>query len=396
MRVAIIHYWLVRIRGGEKVVDALCEMFPDADLFTHVYSKDQLTERMKRHHIRTSFIAKLPFAERLYQWYLPLMPIALEQLDLREYDLIISSESGPAKGVLTRPDSVHVCYCHTPMRYVWNMYLDYLGQTRGIARLIVPWLMHRLRIWDVQSAQRVDLFVANSRNTAHKIRKYYGRESIVIHPPVDVDAFSTVAEPEGYYLCVGELVRYKRFDLAIAAFNALRRPLTIIGDGEEYFNLKRLAGDTITFLGRRDLATLQYHLPRCLALVFPGEEDFGIVPVEAMAAGRPVIAFRRGGALETVVPGTTGVFFDSPTAEALAEAVVAFERSRAAFDSQKIRAHAQQFSREIFRERFTAAIADLTNGTEHESMAEARCDAAVPGRAAGARDLDIVIQGRSR
>jgi glycosyltransferase involved in cell wall biosynthesis len=219
MRVAIVHYWLVNFRGGEKVVDVLCEMFPDADIFTHVYRPGGMSARINRHSVKTSFIGRLPFATRFYQTYLPLMPMALEQLDLREYDLVISSESGPAKGVLTRPGTLHLCYCHSPMRYVWSMCWDYSESAGRLKRAAMPWLLHWLRIWDLQSASRVDFFVANSRNIARQIGKYYRRSSVVVHPPVAVGEFSPSDEVDAYYLCVGQLVRYKRFDLAIAAFN---------------------------------------------------------------------------------------------------------------------------------------------------------------------------------
>jgi glycosyltransferase involved in cell wall biosynthesis len=363
MRVAIVHYWLVNMRGGEKVVEALCEMFPQADIFTHAYWPERISDRINQHPIRTSFIAKLPFARRLYQKYLPLMPLALEQLDLSEYDLVISSESGPAKGVITRPDTLHLCYCHTPMRYVWSMYFDYLRNASRVERFVMPWLTYRLRIWDVLSAARVDFFVANSYNVSRQIKKHYGRSSIVVHPPVDVDAFSPSTKTEAYYLCVGQLVRYKRFDLAIEACNALNAPLIIIGDGKEYRALRRLAGPTITFLGYGDAATLRHHFARCRALIFPGEEDFGIVPVEAMASGRPVIAFRRGGALETVIPGETGIFFDEQTPAALVDAVRVFEDAAESFQPTRLVEHSRRYSKDNFKQQLFAAIREATQVT---------------------------------
>lgn len=274
MKVAIVHYWLVGMRGGESVVEALGEMFPQADIFTHVCRPDQISEPIKRHRIRTTFIARLPFASKLYKKYLPLMPLALEQLDLRDYDLVISSESGPAKGVIVRPDAVHICYCHTPMRYAWNMYHDYLKSAPAMIWVVMPWLMHRLRLWDALSAARVDFFIANSQNVAQRIRRYYGRSAVVVYPPVAVEDFAAASDSkpmsETFYLYVGELVAYKRIDLAIAAFNQMKKMLVIIGDGEEYHALKKLAGPTIQFLGRQDFSVLRKYFANCRAFVYPG------------------------------------------------------------------------------------------------------------------------------
>src|SRR5260363_128404 len=293
MRVAIIHYWLVGMRGGEKVIEALCDMYPQADIFTHVYAPDMVSEKIRAHRIVPTFINSLPRAARMYKNYLPLMPLALEQLDLRGYDLIISSESGPAKGIIPPPGALHVCYCHTPMRYIWNMYHEYRDGAGALTRLLMPPLSHYLRMWDVSSAARVDSFVANSTTVAGRIRRYYGADSHVIHPPVDTEAFSPLpaAELGDFYLMAGELVAYKRPDLAIRAFNEMKLKLVEIGGGEMLQEVRRLAGPTITVLGSQPFSVLKDHYARCRALIFPGEEDFGMVPVEAMASGRPVIAY---------------------------------------------------------------------------------------------------------
>ena len=350
MKVALVHYWLVSMRGGEKVLEELCELFPQADIFTHVYDPDAVSERIRRHTVHTTFVSRLPYPKKMYKRYLPLMPMALEQLDLRDYDLVISSESGPAKGVLTRPDALHVCYCHSPMRYIWNMYLDYRQSVNPLLRPVVTWLAHGLRQWDHSSAARVDQFVANSENIRRQIRRYWGRDSVVVHPPVDIERFRPAGGAPGeFYLAIGQLVRYKRFDLAIEACNRLGRELVIIGDGEEYKTLRALAGPTIRFLGKQDDASLQDHYQRCRALLFPGEEDFGIVPLETMASGRPVIALGRGGALETVVDGTTGLFFATPTVEALEQAMRRFEAEESLFDAEAIARHARGFSSRHFR-----------------------------------------------
>jgi glycosyltransferase involved in cell wall biosynthesis len=355
LRVAIVHYWLFEARGGEKILEALCELFPSADIFTHILDRKMFSKLVEKHKVTTSFIQRLPYARKAVKYYLPLMPLALEQFDLREYDLIISSESGPAKGVIVREDSVHICYCHSPMRYIWN---KYAAQVRG-APAILSWPMrlsaHYLRLVDYSSAARVDQFVANSTTVARRIEKYYRRSSRVIFPPVDVLAFA-LAQEEDYYLYCGQLTSYKRPDLAVDCFNVLGLPLRVIGDGEMRDTLKRRAKPNIQFLGRVGDDELRYNLARCRALVFPGEEDFGIVPVEAMASGRPVIAYGRGGVLDTVVDGVTGVFFKEPSVEALIGAVRRYQSISDGFDPELIARHARAFDKRIFMEQMTEVI----------------------------------------
>lgn len=354
MRVAIVHYWLVSMRGGERVLEALCELYPEADIFTHVYAPDRMSDTIRRHRVRTTFVAKLPWARRLYQSYLPFMPLALEQLDLRNYDIVISSESGPAKGVLTQPGTLHLCYCHTPMRYVWNMYQDYCEGLSSLKRLGMSLLLHKIRQWDVSTSDRVDHFVANSHNVAQRIRKYYRRDAMVIPPPVDLDRFGAVAPvpPGNFYLCIGQMTSYKQVGIAVRAFSRLGKRLVVIGEGEERQALEKIAGPNVTFLGRVDDVALRDHYARCRALVFTPEEDFGIVPLEAMAAGKPVIAYGRGGALETVIPDRTGVLFAQQTPESLIDAVFRFERTEATFDPVTIAAHAATFSKDRFKRDF--------------------------------------------
>jgi glycosyltransferase involved in cell wall biosynthesis len=365
MRVAIIHYWLVGMRGGEKVLEVLGRMYPEADIFTHVVVPEILTEDLRKHRIKTSFIAKLPRAPRMYKSYLPLMPLALEQLDLSGYDLIISSESGPSKGIIPPEGAVHVCYCHSPMRYIWNMYHEYRRGAGRVARFAMPLLTHYLRLWDASSAARVDRFIANSGTVAARIRRYYRRDADVVFPPVDVDAFAPVGPEEvgDYYLMVGELVRYKRPDIAVRAFNATKRRLVVIGGGEMLAELRALAGPTVEILGAQPFAQLRHHYARARGLIFPGEEDFGIVPVEAMASGRPVVAYGRGGATETVVDGVTGVFFDTQSEAALIDAIARLERLP--LDPAAIVAHARRFNGARFerqmREAIDAAIAQARN-----------------------------------
>ncbi|GAM08233.1 putative glycosyltransferase [Geobacter sp. OR-1] len=356
MKVAIIHYWLVTMRGGEKVVEALCELFPQAVIYTHVYDPESVSPTIRQHKVVTTYIQKLPNARKKYQSYLPLMPLALEQLDLREYDLVISSESGPAKGVLTRPDAVHICYCHTPMRYVWDMYFDYRAKAGMVTKLFMLPLIHYLKMWDYVSAGRVDHFIANSHFVARRIEKHYRRRADVIHPPVTTSDFSVAPEHEDYYLALGQLVGYKRFDLAVEAFNALGKRLVIIGEGEALADVKRLARGNVQVLGRQPFAVIKEHLRKCRALIFPGIEDFGIVPVEAMACGKPVISFKAGGALETVLDGVTGLFFEEQTVNSLVAAVRRFESVSGSFDSHRIAEHARNFDREIFKEKISGYI----------------------------------------
>jgi glycosyltransferase involved in cell wall biosynthesis len=349
MRVAIVHYWLVSMRGGEKVVEALCDMFPDADIFTLVYDESRVSEKIRGHVVKTSFLQRLPGAVRHYQSLLPLMPFALESLDLSGYDLIISSESGPAKGIIAPPHSTHVCYCHSPMRYIWDHYHVYRSHAGLASRMMLPVLAPLLRSWDVSTSMRVDRFVANSHHVKARIGKYYGRSATVVYPPVAVEDFAPSDTIEDFYLCAGQLVSYKRVDLAVSAFSKMGRNLVVIGEGKELATLKSIAGPTVKFLGRVPFPVLKEKLARCRALIFPGEEDFGLVPVEAMASGRPVIAFGGGGALETVVPGETGLLFYEQNVEAIIDAVRSFEEHAENFDPETIRTHAARFSSRNFR-----------------------------------------------
>jgi glycosyltransferase involved in cell wall biosynthesis len=368
MRVALIHYWLVSMRGGEKVIENLCRLFPQADIFTHVYDPTAISETIRKHKITTTFINKLPNARRYYKHYLPLMPIALEEIDLRGYDLIISSESGPAKGIIPPENSMHICYCHSPMRYIWNMYQEYEENAGLVRRLLMPPLTHYLRTWDAVAAMRVDRFIANSETVAARIQKYYRRDSVVIHPPVDIDIYERVPEQEieDYYLMAGELVGYKKPDVAVTAFNAMKRRLVVIGGGEMLPRLRKLAGPTVTILGPQPIDVLKRYYSRCRALVFPGEEDFGIVPVEAMASGRPVVAFGRGGATETVAGGITGLFFEEQSAEGVQRAIQEFERLQ--FDPIAIQAHAQQFNADRFASEIVKVIRDAMGNKAQGSV----------------------------
>jgi glycosyltransferase involved in cell wall biosynthesis len=358
------------MRGGEKVLEQFCELFPEADIFTHVYVPGRISEKIRRHRVQTTFINKLPGASRHHQRYLPLMPFALEQLDLRGYDLVISSEAGPAKGVVSAPGTVHICYCHSPMRYVWDMYHEHLRYLRRPSRTLMRLVAHYLRMWDAESARRVDIFVANSRFVAERIRKYYRREAEVICPPVDTQAFSTSTMTDDFYLMVSQLVLYKRVDVAIEAFNRSGRKLIVIGEGEESKRLRATAKPNVTLLGYQPLEVVRSNYSKCRALIFPGVEDFGIVPVEAMASGRPIIAYRRGGVLDTVVDGTTGLFFNEQSPEALNEALDSFEQRESSFSAVEIAKHAARFDQAIFRQAIRALVDRVLTDTRLDDPLE--------------------------
>lgn len=362
-RVAIIHYWLVGMRGGEKVLESLCRMYPQADIFTHVYTPDTISDLINGHTVKTTSVSRLPMAAKMYQKYLPFMPRALEEIDLTGYDLVISSEAGPAKGIIAPPEAPHLCYCHSPMRYLWDQYHTYRNGAGLITRTLMPHLAHGLRSWDVTSAARVDGFAANSHHVAARIQKYWRRNADVVHPPVAVADFAPVPASElgDFYLWAGELASYKRPDIAVEAFRQLKKPLVVIGGPDKTWKkLARTAPDNVTFLGKVPFQTLKDHMARCKALIFPGEEDFGIVPVEVMASGRPVIAYGRGGALDTVVDRQTGLLFQDHSAEGLAQAVRDFESEKLdQLDPLKLVAHASRFDETAFQTGITKSLAHL-------------------------------------
>jgi glycosyltransferase involved in cell wall biosynthesis len=346
MRTAIVHYWLLNMRGGEKVVEALCRLLPDADIFTLFYDPDRVSETIRRHRVQASFLQPL---RRGYRSLLPLMPLALESFDLRGYDLVVSSESGPAKGVLTSSTTRHVCYCETPMRYLWDMYPAYRNEwtpSRWKRALMTP-LTNYLRLWDFASAARVDEFVANSENVRGRIWKTYRRESHVVRPPVAVENFYW-KESEDYYLIVSELVPYKRVDLAIRACSQNGRKLRVVGGGPEYKALRRLAAPNIEFCGRVPDPQLRELYARCRAFLMPGEEDFGMTMVEALASGKPVIALAKGGALE-IVPEFGGLLYDEP--EEASQAIERWDELEPEVDPRVLQAYARQFSEAEFAKR---------------------------------------------
>jgi glycosyltransferase involved in cell wall biosynthesis len=363
LKIAIIHDWLTGMRGGERVLEVLCGLYPQADLYTLIHVKHRLSGIIEGMRIKTSFLQGFPGVMKYYRYYLALFPSAIEHFDLRDYDLIISSSHCVAKGILPMPEALHICYCHTPMRYVWDMQFDYFRRSRNPLRnLLISTFANYLRIWDVTASQRVDEFIANSRYVQQRIKKYYRRESAIIHPPVNCDFFQPLRDArEGdYYLAVTALVPYKRMDLAVEAFNRLGKPLLIVGDGQGMNDLKKRAKRNIEFLGWQSDEKVRDYYQGCRALIFPGKEDFGITPVEAQACGKPVIAYGRGGVLETVRPfpqeRPTGLFFSQPTSDSLIQAVELFERNRDHFDPQVNRENALSFDQEKFREKIRSFV----------------------------------------
>ena len=349
------------MRGGEKVLEVVCELFPQAALFTLLHNKGAMSDIIENMNIRTSFIEKLPFKQEKYRNYLPIMPRAIESFDFMGYDLILSLSHCVAKGAIPKGNGLHICYCFTPMRYVWELYDDYFGKQRAgaMTRLAMSFVAPYLRRWDVRSVDRVHHFVTSANNIATRISRHYNRTAEVIPAPVDSKFFRMSRRNKGYYLMVSALVPYKRADLAIEAFNKIGKRLLIAGKGPELKKLAAFALPNIEFLGWQSDENLRELYSNCRALIFPGVEDFGIVPLEAMASGKPAIAFAKGGALETVVDrgkNATGVFFYEQSAAALIQAVQAFEKKR--FNPSVIRKHAEQFSREKFKRKLQIYIAE--------------------------------------
>ncbi len=370
MRVAIVHHWFVSLAGGERVAESIASIFPTADVFTLFLDKQKIPPGLQDRKITTSFLDKNPVARKAHRHFLPLYPLAVEMLDLSGYDLVISSDSGPMKGVLTDPESTHICYCHSPMRYLWDGHSAYFRDMSALMKPIFGLTSHYVRNWDYSAAQRVDHFIANSNYVAGRIRKYYRRESTVIHPPINTSHGFLAEKHDDYYLAVGRLVPYKRTDILIDACRKLGRKLVIAGDGPEIKQLQKKGARNVEFLGEVEDAELINLYANCRALLFAADEDFGMVPLEAQSYGRPVIAFGKGGSLETVV-GTfhptgeqqtepekplTGVFFREQTANSLAKAILSFESAESTFLPKQIQAHARGFDTSIFIDRMRRYI----------------------------------------
>ncbi|HIQ06572.1 MAG TPA: glycosyltransferase family 4 protein, partial [Anaerolineae bacterium] len=356
MNVAIVHDWLNQIGGAENVLETLVELYPQAPVYTSMYGPELMPPAYRAWEIRTSFMQRWPGVTRHHQLSLPFYPLAFESFDLSSYDLVLSNKSAFCHGVITPAETLHICYCLTPTRFLWayDAYREREGLGR-LADLLLRPLLSWLRLWDRLAADRVDYFISISRVVQQRVRKFYRRESVVIHPPVDTEWFTPGSRsPDDYFLIVSRLIPYKRIDLAVRAFTDLGLPLVVVGDGRDREPLQAMAGPNITFLGRVDQHELLDLVRYCRAFIFPGLEDFGIAPVEAQAAGRPVIAFAGGGALDTVVEGVTGTFFCPQTPEALAEAVQRFDPT--VFDPVAIRAHAERFSISRFKRELTEFV----------------------------------------
>ncbi len=368
-RIAVVHEWFTSYAGSEKVVEQILSIYPNADLYSLVnFLPEALRHFINYKPVSTSFIQRLPFAERHFRNYLPLMPAAIEQFDLSSYDLIISSHHAVAKGVLTRPDQLHISYVHTPLRYGWELqhqYLQQAGLTRGPKSVLTRVILHYLRLWDVASANRVDHYIANSRYVSRRIEKTYRRSAEVIYPPVDTERFKDIeqfdqsssrAKREDFYLVVSRFVPYKRVDLAIAAFNELGLPLVVIGDGTSRKALQKVAAPNIRFLGKQPDSVVSNYMQRCRGFIFPPEEDFGITPVEAQAAGAPVIAYAKGGQAETVMHERTGLLFSHQTVESLVHSVKRLQASVDQFETYRLVENAERFSIDQFKTQFKSFV----------------------------------------
>jgi glycosyltransferase involved in cell wall biosynthesis len=355
MKIAIIHDYLNQYGGAERVVEALHDVFPEAPIYTSIYLPQNMPESFRKMDIRPSFMQRLPFLAKHFKKYLLLYPKAIESFDLAQYEIVISSSSAFAKAAIAAPMASHICYCHTPMRFVWD-YQNYIGKEAlgFLMRSILPFAIHKLKRWDVETVERVNHYIANSENIQNKIREVYQRSAVVIYPPVRTAQYYPSEKVEDYFLVVSRLNAYKRIDIVIEAFNQLGLPLKIVGSGPQETLLKRMAKRNVLFLGKVPEAELVELYRHCQAFIFPGAEDFGIAPVEAQAAGRPVLAYKAGGALETVVDGVTGLLFDKQSPEAIVEIVTQFKRVE--WNSSSIRENALRFDEKIFKSRMRAFV----------------------------------------
>ncbi len=362
MKTALIHEWLTKIGGSEKVLEAIYEIYP-SPIYVLVKDEELIKETIfENAKVYTSFIQKLPMAKKNYAYYLPLFPFAIEQFDLSEYDLIISSSHSVAKGVITNADQIHICYCYTPMRYAWDLYHLYIKSIKGISSVIAKLALHYLRIWDLTSLAGVDYFITISKYTAKRIKKIYRKEAQVIYPPVDVERFEMSSKKEDFYLTVSRIVPYKRIDLIVEAFRHLpKKRLIVIGDGPDLKKIKGNAPANVEFLGYRPFEIVKEYMKKARAFIFAAIEDFGISPVEAQACGTPVIAYGRGGVLETVVKDETGIFFYEQSPKALIDAIMEFERKENLFEPEKIRKSVQKFNKNRFKKEFKEAIDKIKN-----------------------------------
>ena len=360
MKIALVHDYLVQYGGAERVLEALAEIWPEAPIYTLLYDKDLVHDRFDKKTIRTSFLQKIPFAKKHHRIFPPLMMMAIEQFNLDYYDIVISDSSSFAKNIITGPSTLHISYCHTPMRYGWDdcQYYTQEYSFPGVVKMISPLLMNYIRMWDWQATNGVDKFIANSKFVQGRIKKYYNRKSIVINPPVEVNNFyiSSAEKIEDYFLLVGRMMKYKKMDLVIRAFNGMKLPLKVVGRGVELKNLQNIAGPTIEFLGRVPDEELKNIYSRAQGFIFPQEEDFGIVAIEALASGRPVIAYRAGDVEENIEDGKTGVFFEEQAEADIIKAIKRFKKIN--FDSKYIKQQAERFDKERFKKHIEKVVQD--------------------------------------
>jgi glycosyltransferase involved in cell wall biosynthesis len=361
MKIALVHDYLVQYGGAERVLEAFSEIWPTAPIYTLVHDENLVHKKFNKQEIRTSFLQKIPFAKKHHRIFPPLMMLAVEQFNLDYYDIVLSDSSSFAKNIITRPDTLHISYCHTPMRYGWDdcQYYTQEYSFPRIVKMISPILMNYIRMWDWQATNGVDKFIANSKFVQGRIKKYYNRKSVVINPPVDIDRFyiSPKEKIGDYFLLVGRMMKYKKMDLVIRAFNKLKLPLKIVGRGVEFKNLQKIAGPTIEFLGRVSDREIKKIYSQAQAFIFPQEEDFGIVAIEALASGRPVIAYRAGDVEENIEDEKTGVFFENQTEDDLIKAIKKFQKIN--FDAEYIREQAQRFEKEKFKKEIKQTVKEI-------------------------------------
>lgn len=382
-RIALVHDSFSQMGGAEKVAQAFHRLFPKADLHSTVAAREKLSDDLRSTSIKTTWMQQLPSLPRFYRHYFLLYPLAIESLDLLDYDLIVTNCFGYAKGVRKRPDATHVCYCHSPMRWIWR-YEDYVAREPfgSFKKTVLPVLLAGLKQWELRASRRPDFFIAKSKIVAQRIKDAYHREAVVIPPPVDVNSFMLSDEHQDYYLINSRLVAYKRIDLAIEACNKLKRKLVIIGEGPDRKRLEGLAGSNVILFGNQPDDIVKKLMSRCRALIYPGDEEFGVNPLEANASGRPVIAFRGGGALETIIEGETGVFFDLPGSHSLADAIRRFERC--SWDQRILRKHAEKFDYQVFASRFAEFLKSVVPSLLPEELGGALSGVTAIGRARGA------------
>lgn len=365
MKVALVHDFLVKLGGAERVLEVFCKMFPDAPIYTLFYDEDKVGDVFPEERVKCSFLQDYPdFLKKRYRFLVNKFPRAVEEFDFSGYDLVISSNTAFSHGILTPLKTKHLCYCHSPMRYAWDWSNEYREENkiRGLKSIFYSPLIKYLREWDFLASDRPDMYVANSRNVKNRISKYYKQDSEVIYPPVDVDRFKTSKSHSGYFLIVSTLTPYKKIDLAVQLFNKIGRKLVIIGDGPQRDFLESIAGDNIDFLGFKDDETVTEYMRNCRALIFPGEEDFGITPVEAMACGKPVLAFGKGGCTESIVTGKTGEFFFEPTVESMEDGLARLLYNEKFYRPLTIRRHSSQFSRDVFEKKIKKKIREVVRG----------------------------------